>query len=155
MYFLERIYGDFNETNEPLFTIILHEFPIWLGCRYMLWEGCHSICAPVEITLLEIIHKHKVWFNIGRGFFVSGITKFGCFNNIVYCIDTVCGWEFHKKTKSEDMHISVTYIIYTVNIKWLYLWITILTLLQLQKTLLPSPFAQTTTHHTDPKGVIK
>ena len=67
---------NYAETNKPLFTEVLYKFHICLDCGYTVWEGCCATCALVEITLLDIMHKDKVWFDVGRGFFISRMIKF-------------------------------------------------------------------------------
>ena len=119
---------NYDETNKTLFTRTLHELHISLGCGNTHWEGCCYICA---LVLLEIIHKHKVWFNVGREFFLPGMIKFGCFNNILYCIDTVCDQMFHKDPCLQvDIYIFVNYLIYITYIQLHYVRITILKILQ-------------------------
>ena len=93
---LKELMESYSEAHGPLFTKILHEFHIHLGCGYTLWEGHCYTCVPIEITLLEIMHRDEVWLYVGRGFFVSKIIKFGYLNNIVYFIDAICGQVFHN-----------------------------------------------------------
>ena len=51
---------NYNQTNELLFTRILCEFHICLGCGYTQWRGHCSTCGPVKLTLLEIVYWNKV-----------------------------------------------------------------------------------------------
>ena len=57
---LEKYIENNDETNEPLFTKILQEFHVCLGCGYMLWQGCCSTYALAEINLLEAMHKEAL-----------------------------------------------------------------------------------------------
>ena len=49
-----------------------------------------------EMMLFEIINKDKLWINVGWGFFISCITKFGHFNKIVHCKGTFLGPAYYK-----------------------------------------------------------
>ena len=57
------------------------------------------MCASAEIILFQIMHKDKLWLNVGKGLFVSRM-KFGNFNKIHYCIDTTGDHVFYKKSLS-------------------------------------------------------
>ena len=94
------------EGYERINKSILHDFGICLGCGYYLTGGWCNICVSAEIIPFEIMHKDKIWLNTGRGFFISKIMKFGHFSNILYSIDTMCDWVFHKNPSiREDAYI--------------------------------------------------
>ena len=48
-----------EETNEPMFTKILHEICTCLGCGYTLWKRHCITCTLIEITSVEAMHKHR------------------------------------------------------------------------------------------------
>ena len=60
-----------NQSNEPVFTRILCDFHICLGCGYTQWREHCSTCVPNELTILEIMHRSQVWQNVGREIFIS------------------------------------------------------------------------------------
>ena len=42
--------------------------------------------------------EDSAWQNLGRGFFVLRIMKYSHSTNMIYCIDTICGGLFYKKS---------------------------------------------------------
>ena len=68
---MEEYMDNHNQTSEPLLTRILCDFHICLGCGYTQWRRHCSTCAPLELTLLEIMHRDTMWQNVGREFFIS------------------------------------------------------------------------------------
>ena len=60
----EEYIDNYNQNSEPLFTEMLPEFHIYLGCGYIHWRGQHSTCVPIELTFLEIKYRKmigKIW----------------------------------------------------------------------------------------------
>ena len=106
MQVIKRIYNKLWGDKSTHIYQLLYQFHIYLQCGNMLWAGCCSTCAQVEIKLLGITHRDKVWLNVGRGFLVFHITKLGHFANIVYCIDAAGDRVFHKNPCLKgDAHI--------------------------------------------------
>ena len=67
---IEERMENHNQTNKLLLGKILCEFHICLDCKYTLRRGHCSTCAPIKLTLLEIMNRYKVWLNVVIGFFM-------------------------------------------------------------------------------------
>ena len=72
----------------PLFTMIIHEIYLCLGCVYTRWTG--RINSPRNHALGQCLE------NLGRGFFISYVIQSGLSTHMIYCIKMICGRVFLK-----------------------------------------------------------
>ena len=62
-------------------------------------ENIKADCKKTE-------HKYSTWQSLSRGFFVSGIIKFGHSINMIYCIDAIYGRVLYKNPSLQgDIYI--------------------------------------------------